>query len=175
MRGTFNHIATFIAALSLTGCIPDDEGGTPPSAALFPVTYYGEVPPDFSGRIAQRAPRLDSEFYALLGTHYADTDPAVLASLRDSLEHGLTRSPDGRKTICRVRSPEQARAILGEDWAGSSWVDDSPLAEGFRQYPNATVVVLGLDDQRILFFDSRDRLVGEYPESSFPTGSPSGP
>ena len=75
-------IVKFTACLVLpslwSGCVPDED--TSPSAALFPTTYFGEVRPDFTEQLTNRASREEVELHAVLGAH-VDRGPGPVEDL----------------------------------------------------------------------------------------------
>jgi hypothetical protein len=153
------RIVAMMAPLGLVaGCVPDED--TSPSAALFPTTYFGEVRPDFSEQLANHASREDVEFHALLGAQFAETESEELAAIRESLALGYFVHPDNGKRLYRVESIEQAQQIL-PTWDEERWSEE--LLGKFKEVPNASVAIIGLNDQRILFFDQSEQLVGIYP------------
>jgi hypothetical protein len=151
-----------VAALTV-GCSPDED--TSPSAALFPTTYYGEVRPDFSRQLAARAQRGDAELHALLGVHYSEIEKDEIQLVREGLATGFYEHPQSGKKIYRIQSIGQARQILGEVWPEEEWAEPgSELASQFQVTPNASIAIMGQNDQRILFFDHENHLSRVYPE-----------
>jgi len=152
-------IAGLLVLLNLgAGCVPDED--TSPSAALFPTSYFGETRPDFTEQLGNHAPREEVELHALLGTQFAETEAKELEVIREALALGYFFHPDNGKRLYRVQSIEQAQQILPA-WDEEHWSEE--LAGKFKEIPNASVAIFGLKDQRILFFDESDQLVGVYP------------
>ena len=157
------HICGFGLLALVTGCVPDED--TSPSAALFPTTHYGEVRPDFTSKVASRAARTEVELFALFGVSYNDQDRRELESVQDALNQGFYANPTNGKKIYRIQSLSQAQQLLQHSWKDEKWVPDSILAKHFLMTPNASVALIGQNDQRILFFDQSNQLAGVYPEA----------
>lgn len=160
--GRFLGMGLMIAALA-SGCSPDED--TSPSAALFPTTHYGEVRPDFSRQLAARVQRSDAELHALLGVHYAEIEKNDIQQVREGIATGFYEHPQSGRRIYRVQSIGQAQQILGETWPEEPWTEPgSDLASQFQVTPNASIAIMGRNDQRILFFDHENHLSRVYPE-----------
>lgn len=157
-------LGTGLIIVALTaGCTPDED--TSPSAALFPTTHYGEVRPDFSRQLAARAQRRDAELHALLGVHYSEIERNEIQLVQEGLETGFYEHPQSGKRIYRVQSITQAQQILEKVWPEEKWAEPgSELASQFQATPNASVAIMGQNDQRILFFDQENHLSRVYPE-----------
>ena len=164
MRWNLTVFLTGVATLLGTGCVPDED--TQPSSALFPVSHYGEVRPDFSTQLASRVVREDAELFALLGTNFSNRQKKELDLIKQGLSNGVYVSPNDGKRIYRINSMDQARKLLGESWSEETWKEKSDLAKFFDQAPNASVAFMGQNDQRILFFDQTNHLVGVFPKAS---------
>lgn len=165
-KNMVNHILK-IGGLGLLvlmgGCVPDED--TSPSAALFPTTHFGEVRPDFTNQLTNRATRNDVELYALFGVSYVDYDQKSLRPVEDALVQGFYSNPKNGKKIYRVQSIGQARELLQNMWSEEEWEMDSDLANQFKLTPNASIALIGAKDQRILFFDQGNQLAQVYPKA----------
>lgn len=151
--------------LSLSGCLPVED--TTPSSALFPASsqYGAEVRRDFSGQLSKNASRRDVELHALFGSFYAERSSQELRPVLDSLNKGFYQDDNGKR-IYRVESVNQAQQILAKSWKYEKWSPNSALAKRFASASNASIAILGNSDQRILFFDQSDQLIGVYPKAS---------
>lgn len=158
------------------GCVPIVEDTTP-SAALFPTkgnyayTTVGASAQinnkaDFSGLLKLNAPRRKVELTAVHGAHFnSRKSRSDITNAWEEIESGSYLGKDG-KQVYRVNTIGQAQQILKTSWTKESWAANSNLATTFQKLPNASVVKLSPTDQRILFFDKSNRLVGCYPSAN---------
>ncbi len=145
------------------GCLPDED--TTPSSALFPTTHYGEVRPDFTGLVASHADRETVELYALYGAQSGEIDRKSLKPIQDALmQQGCCENAANGRKVYRTQSMVQAQQLLQSLWPEEKWTPDSELAKRFVMAPNSTVAMFGQNDQRIMFFDSANRLLEVYPK-----------
>jgi hypothetical protein len=152
------------ALLAVTvGCLPDED--TSPSTALFPSTHYGDVRPDFTGLVASHADREAVELYALFGAQSGDIDQKTLKPIQEALgqQGSCENSANGRK-VYRTQTMIQAQQLLQTAWPQEKWTPESDLAKRFAMAAHSTVAMFAQTDQRILFFDSANRLVEVYPK-----------
>lgn len=127
------------------------------------MSHYGEVRPDFSGPLTSKASREDVELLALFGVCYRDQDRKELKPVQDALSQGFYVNPQNGKKVYRVNAISQAQLLLQGAWEEEHWQPDSNLAKQFASTPNASVAIIGQNDQRILFFDEQNHLIGVFP------------
>lgn len=163
MRRSFFTIGGSCLLAILAGCVPDED--TAPSAALFPTTHFGEVRPDFTGQLTSNSARQEVELMALFGVCYKDQDSRELKPVSEALSRGFYSNPQNGKRVYRVHSIAQAQELLQNSWEEEHWNSDSKLSKQFATTPNATVAIIGQTDQRILFFDQSNHLIGVYPSA----------
>lgn len=119
----------------------------------------------FTNLLSRCAPREEVELFAsLINSRYdndlSEFESSQIASVKRSLEaEGKYLRGWYAMGVYRVESIDDAMTILrkGSGWYASDF--DDKVRQYFQRYPNATVAIMGNDDQRIFFFDKADRLV----------------
>ena len=124
----------------------------------------GEVREDFSKLLASRAPRDEVEMIAALGSSYRLRPEDEINTVREELAgRGKFDGHSFGNDVFRIKRIERAEALLVEVWPKEDFSATSALGRLFQRYPSASVALMEGDDQRILFFDTEDRLAVAYP------------
>ena len=164
-KGLFIITLTALGLMA-TSCVPLED--TTPSSALFPASTSNgaTIRPDFSKQLNQNAPRQEVELHALYGAFYADRKLTENRPVFESLDKGYFKDAQNGKRIYRVKTVSEAQKILGNSWKSEKWAASSDLGKRFQMSAYTSIAVLNGKDQRILFFDQSERLVGVYPKAS---------
>lgn len=111
-------------------------------------------------------PRYEVEIRTLYGNAFNINDQKLSKPLQAALEQGYFEDKNTGKRLYRIQSLYQAQQILKLVWSEDHWVPDSELSKRFQTVPNASVVIVGPSDQRILFFDQSGHFIGVYTPAS---------
>jgi len=114
--------------------------------------------------LQQGASRTAVELTAALGQGYEHRKPGEIEAVKSSLSRdGEFKADSFGNRVYRVSKREEAARLLKNTWRNDRFLPGSELSQLFDRYPRASVAMMESDDQQILFFDGRDRLVAVYP------------